>query len=52
MKYLASNFIFMNQADSLAKNMQKIAEVNLSSFKLQKIVIAELRSCGCGATFL
>ncbi len=33
--------------------MLKIAEVKLSSCGLQKkIAIAELRSCGCGATFL
>jgi hypothetical protein len=33
----------MNRPDSTAKNMQKIAEVKLSSFGLQKIVIAKLR---------
>jgi hypothetical protein len=42
---------------SAAKNMPEIAEVKLSSCGLEvanfkKILIAELRSCGCGATFL
>jgi hypothetical protein len=52
----------MNLPDSMAKNMPKIAEVKFSSCGLEvadlklrtsgKIAIAELRSCGCGATFL
>jgi hypothetical protein len=47
----------MNRPDFTAKNAPKIAEVKLSSCGLEiadskKIAIAELQSCGCGATFL
>jgi hypothetical protein len=47
----------INSSYSTAKNMPKIAEVKLSSYGFEvadfrKIAIAELRSCGCGATFL
>jgi hypothetical protein len=48
----------MNRLDFTAKNAPKIAEVKLSSCGLEvadsqkKIAIAELRSCGCGVTFL
>jgi hypothetical protein len=56
MRFFTSNF-FMNQPDSTAKNMLKIAEGELSScgFKVadfRKIVIGELQSLGCGAIFL
>jgi hypothetical protein len=49
-KYVISSY-------SAAKNMTKIAKVKVSSCGLEvayfgKIAIAELRSCGCGATFL
>ncbi len=50
----------MNQPDSTAKNMPKIAKVKLSSCGLEvadlklrtseKIAIVEMQSCGCGAT--
>jgi hypothetical protein len=45
------------QPDCTIKNMPKIAEMKLSICGLEvaaseKIAIAELRSCGCGATFL
>jgi hypothetical protein len=38
MRFFTSNFFFMNRSDSTAKNMQKIAEVKLSSFGLQQIL--------------
>ncbi len=37
---------------STAKNMPKIAKVTLKLRTSEKIAIAELQSCGCGATFL
>jgi hypothetical protein len=44
----------MNLPDSTAKNMPKncgqVPDLNLLTS--EKIAIAELRSCGCGATFL
>jgi hypothetical protein len=58
MRFFTSNFFFLrNQPDFTDKNMPKIAKVKLSSCGFEvadfrKIVIAELRSCGCGATFL
>jgi hypothetical protein len=47
----------MNRPNSTAENVPKIAELKLSSCGLEvadfkKIVIAELRSCGCGAKFI
>ncbi len=50
-KIFTSDFFFMNQQDSMAKDMQKIAEVKLLSVDLklrtsEKVAIAGLRNCG------
>jgi hypothetical protein len=46
MRFFTSDFFFMNQPDSTAKNMPKIAEVKLSSCGFE---VADFRkSCDCG----
>jgi hypothetical protein len=60
MRFFTSDFSPMNRPNSTAENVPKIAELKLSSCGLEvadfrknfDCGIAELRSCGCGATFI